>query len=70
MPLTGKTITPAERAARTAHPGKPIAVLRKKNPDGTYCKTCKPIPIYSRQPQPNPLPPTPCQRSLNATTRP
>jgi len=59
--MTPKIITRAEREARRAmkptpfaNPGtpiQPIAQWRKKG-----CTTCKPIPVYSRQPAQPPLP--------------
>lgn len=47
--MTPRIITAAERAARRGQP-RPVGFLYKKNPDGTRCKTCRPVPIYARQP--------------------
>ena len=57
--MTPKIITAAERAARRGQSApKPVGYLYKKNPDGTRCKTCRPVPVYARQSPIQPLSPS------------
>ena len=53
LPMTPKIITRAERLARRGQPSpKPVAQFRVKG----GCRTCRPVPVFARQPAENSLP--------------